>query len=553
MRFWVFRIIVLFTLCLGESSGHAWIVPEALIVSPESNPISQQIRERVEAGLQAKVAGETLHAVKVMKLFYELRHDQPAWHGKKQAWDLVKAVRLVDEEGLNPDDYHLKVIESMLKQKSRKDAVSLAELDLLLTDSFFTLASHFYSGFISPYNRRPLWFTDHEEADYPEILERALRSGHISQALYNLLPEDPGYTRLRSALAFYRQKFKKEKWPLVTKGPKLVKGDQAERVGLIRSRLQAAGYIKPSSSDSENFFDEELEEGLMTFQKQHGLAVDGKVGWATVAALNVPLDKRICQIQGNLDRFRTYYRKFGDRYLVVNIPDFRLQVIEKGKKVMSMPAIVGRRDRKSPLLSKEISYLVFSPFWYVPRSIAVKDKLPIIKKDPTYLARRGMKVYEGVGRDAQEIDPQSIDWETVNADNFGYHFTQRPGAGNALGRVKFMFPNRHSVYIHDTPSKSLFKRAVRTFSSGCIRIEQPTDLAEYVLESDSKWNRKKILAAMHRGVKRDVKLQNSLPVHLVYITSWVDEEGTPQFRNDIYNYDSSFQRLCDRKVRVSAN
>lgn len=541
-----FKLAFLFVLILALG----WITPAKLMAAVNVDLVAEQIQKRVEPARPARVAGETLHAVSLLKIFYEPRNYRPAWQSQKQIRSMINAIHQSDRDGLNPLHYHLNQIDSLIKKRrGSNDPVILAEIDLLLSDAFFTLASHYSTGLFNPYNRRVVWFNPQaEEKDFPTLLDRALKSNRIGEALLSLAPSQPGYAKLREALEIYRKKAHKEKWPLVSKGPKLEPGADGERVAAVKKRLHVAGYLKNFSSSTSTLFDDEMEEALKVFQKQHGLAVDGKVGPATVAALNVSPEKRVCQIRGNLDRLRAYYRKFNDRYLMVNIPDFRLDVIEKEKSILGMPVIVGRRDRKSPLLIDQMEFVVLSPYWHVPRSIAVKDKLPIIKKDPTYLSRHGMKMYQNNGNGLEEVSPETVDWELVDSQNFNYKITQKPGAGNALGRVKFMFPNRYSVYIHDTPSKSLFKRAVRTFSSGCIRIEQPTDLAEYVLSDNADWNRKKIIAAMNRGVRRDVKLSEPLPVHIVYITAWVDEEGVPQFRNDIYNYDSSFKKmLCTKE------
>jgi murein L,D-transpeptidase YcbB/YkuD len=217
--------------------------------------------------------------------------------------------------------------------------------------------------------------------------------------------------------------------------------------------------------------------------------------------------------------------------------DFRLDVIENEQTLMRMRTIVGKGYRRTPVFSEKITYLVINPYWHVPPNIAVKDKLPLIKKDSYYLAREHMRVFQGWGSDAKEFDPRTVDWSKVTAQGFKYRLVQDPGPWNALGRIKFMFPNRFNVYLHDTPSRELFKKTTRTFSSGCIRIEKPIDLAEYLLRGDSKWTREAILAAIDRQAERTIRLPEPIPLHLLYWTAWVDERGVVQFRDDIYGRD----------------
>jgi murein L,D-transpeptidase YcbB/YkuD len=259
----------------------------------------------------------------------------------------------------------------------------------------------------------------------------------------------------------------------------------------------------------------------------------------------VPVEERVRQIEVNLERWRWLPEDLGQRYILVNIANFELEVVEKSKPVMIMQVVVGKPYWRTPVFSDRMTYLVLSPYWHIPPSIAVKDKLPLIRKDHTYLATYDIKVFQGWGAETREIDPQTIDWSKVTAKDFNYRLRQEPGPLNALGRVKFMFPNKFNVYLHDTPSRELFGKTVRTFSSGCIRIEKPIELAEYLLGGDAKWTRENILAAIDRRVEQTVRLPEPMPVHLLYWTAWSDEEGSIQFRGDIYGRD----QLLDKALR----
>ncbi len=240
------------------------------------------------------------------------------------------------------------------------------------------------------------------------------------------------------------------------------------------------------------------------------LSETGTVNAATLAALNVPVSERIRQIELNLERWRWLPDDFGSRYILVNIPSFKMNVVENGKRVMESKVVVGRQERQTPTFSAKMAYLVMSPKWYVPRSIAVKDKLPQLKRNPYSLARQNIRIFNSAG---QQINPGSINWSAVSAGNFNYQLRQDAGPRNALGGIKFMFPNPYNVYLHDTPSRGLFSRNQRTFSSGCIRISNPVELAEYLLKHDPKWNRDTIKTAAASGKQRVVNLPQQVPVY----------------------------------------
>jgi murein L,D-transpeptidase YcbB/YkuD len=267
------------------------------------------------------------------------------------------------------------------------------------------------------------------------------------------------------------------------------------------------------------------------------LDIDGVVGPATLSALNVPTAARVSQIEVNMERWRWLPEDLGRRYVFVNIANFELDVVEDKREVITMRAIVGRDYRRTPVFSDRMTYLVLSPFWNVPPSLAAQDILPQVRKDPNYLAQKGMRVFEGWGSDTKEIDPLSVDWSSITGKNLRYRFRQDPGPSNSLGRVKFMFPNKFNVYLHDTPSRDLFQKTARAFSSGCIRIENPIELSEYLLQGDPRWDQSAILAAIDRRIEQTVNLPEPIPVHLLYWTAWVDAAGIANFREDIYGRD----------------
>lgn len=262
------------------------------------------------------------------------------------------------------------------------------------------------------------------------------------------------------------------------------------------------------------------------------------LGPLTQIELNRPVEERIRKIQVNLQRWRTDSRNFGERFLRVNIAAFRLDVVELGEVVMTMPVVVGTPYRKTPNFSAQMKYLEFAPYWYVPRTILREDKLPVIKRDPGWLASHHYEILSWRGKTERLIDPYKVNWSKIEADNFPGALRQRPGPWNPLGRVKFMFPNRYAVYLHDTDSPQLFERDNRLFSSGCIRIQRPLDLAQYLLASLDDWDCIRIIEAMDSGTTQKVKLPEPVPVHLLYWTAWIDSDGLIQYRNDIYQRDA---------------
>ncbi|MGB7295570.1 MAG: L,D-transpeptidase family protein, partial [Candidatus Aminicenantales bacterium] len=266
---------------------------------------------------------------------------------------------------------------------------------------------------------------------------------------------------------------------------------------------------------------------------------------------NVSAAERLTQIRANLERWRWITQELGERYILVNVADFRVGVVEAGREVMSMPAVVGRAYRRTPAFSGTMSHLEINPTWTVPPKLAREDILPKVRKDPAYLGQKGFRVFENWSEGAREIDVSAFDWSLVKAENLPYKFRQDPGPQNSLGRIKFMFPNKFDVYLHDTPERELFNRAVRDFSSGCIRIERPVDLAEYVLRDDPDWTKEKILTAIKGGETRVVNLRNPLGVHLLYWTAWLGEDGRVQFRQDIYLRDAALYRALEERASAA--
>jgi len=417
---------------------------------------------------------------------------------------------------LEPADYHLRAIQTSL-DSVRADAAhgrsitprGLADLDLLLSDAFLLYGSHLLGGRVDPETLHPRWDANRRAADLSTVLQDALDSRKIARALQRLVPSDEGYRRLRDALGRERAIAAQGGWPTD-----------------LRERLRREGDLRVEDS---------LAVGLKRFQRRHGLEDTGIIDSGTRAELNVSAEARVEQLRINLERWRWLPQDLGRRRIIVNIAAQVLEVVEDEEVVMQMRVVVGREYKRTPVFSDTVRYIVLNPNWHVPSTIALEELIPNIQKDSTYLERFGMHLLTS-GPDPQEVNPTTVDWSTVSADSFPYQLRQEPGRLNALGRMKFMFPNRYDVYLHDTPSRSLFSEAQRDFSHGCIRVEKPLDLAVYLMKK-SRWDRDSIESALDEGTEHTIYLPRPVPIHLLYWTAWADEDGTIQFRTDINGVD----------------
>lgn len=521
-----------------------------------TDDVQDHLRLRIEAAQQGAsaalmVEGTPLLAPQAVARYYQQNGFDPAWTRPSGpmvlADSLVAVLRDADREGLQPADYHVAEIESMLRRLQARagagepmDPRRRADIELLCTDAFLLYASHLLTGRVDPVQITPSWNMTGRQAQLSSHLERALTDTSIRSVLKNLRPPQPEYAALRRALARYRTLEEQGGWPTLPDGPKLERGTEDERIPLLRRRLRVTGDFPDDVTPADSLtFGPTLQEAVSQFQERHGLEVDGVVGPATRAALNVPAEARAEQLKVNLERWRWLPQDLGNPHVLVNIAGFRLRVVEDGADVLRMRVIAGQPYRQTPVFSDQISYLVLNPYWHVPQSIATKDKLPDFRRDPSLVSTLGYEIFRGWGADAKSIDPSTIDWNAVSASNFPYRLRQRPGPQNALGQVKFMFPNSHDVYLHDTPSRALFDRAARSFSSGCIRVEKPVDLAEYLLQHNEDWTRERLQNTMGKTTEQAVPLARKVPVHLLYWTAWTDEEGAAHFRNDVYERDGA--------------
>jgi murein L,D-transpeptidase YcbB/YkuD len=529
---------------------------------PAGDTIVWKLQARIAAAQSANrliCRGELVCGIAQLPRFYALRQYRPAWVTTESAFtladELVHSLEDARYDGLSPQHYHLDSIRPLLQTAKQHAAADQpldpdvhADLELLLTDAFLMLGSHLRAGRVNPETLDSEWTVNIDpDDDLGQVLERAIKSRRIGEALDGFRPPHPEYSALRKALKNYRTCGEATEWPRLPEKSSWERGQGGEIADRLHERLRRSGDLPQTPAGAAADADRELFEGLRRYQERHGLEVDGRLGPQTLQALNVSSEERARQVELNLERWRWLPRELGARHIRVNVPQFALAVVEHGQEVMRMPVVVGRHYRRTPVFSSVLDHLVFNPDWNIPTRIAVQDILPKARKDPAYLRREKIRVFESWDRNAAELDPDSINWSEVSGQGFPYKLKKDPGPHNDLGRVKFMFPNKFAVYLHDTPSKRLFDRSMRGFSSGCIRIAKPIDLAEYVLRDSAGWSREAIVAAMDVGAAlRIVRLPGDVAVHLIYMTAGVNAGGGLQFWPDIYQRDPVLDRALQK-------
>jgi len=495
---------------------------------------------------------------KLLLDFYLHRELKPVWVSKNglksKSEVLIKTIIEAEHEGLDSKTYHRKNILTLLTDinsgllSDMPKPAKLAELDILLADAFFSYAFHLSEGIVDPSSKHLRWYIKKPKRELGKIFQAVLYDDKMEGFVDALQPHHSGYLRLKQALLKYEKIKKSGCWYEVPAGKKLQKGDYGTWVADLRSRLTISGDLTDSTNSNQDYFDEVLEDGVKRFQARHGLKVDGIVGSKTLFALNVPVEDRIRQIKLNMERWRWLPQDLGNCYLMVNTANFKLNVIENEQSIKSIKAIVGKMKRRTPVLSRKITYLELNPYWNIPHKIALNDILPCIKKKPRYLADHNIRVFENWEENARELNPESIDWAAITKKKFVYKLRQDPANSNALGRVKFVFPNEFSIYLHDTPAHNLFNMTRRAFSSGCIRIEKPIELAAYLLQNNSKWSFEKLVAAINRKKNKIIFLSNPIKIYILYWTAWVDKDGIINFRDDIYGRDRRLNIALNQKA-----
>lgn len=497
------------------------------------NELNEIIKSKIsKPELHTTIVGnQFIHSKKIFFDFYKNRLYKPIWDKALLKNSFLKELEDADKEGLNSNDYHLKTILELYENRNRT-IYQEAELDLLLTDAFLLYASHLFTGKVDQEKISPKWKISTNEGDPVSVLEQAILKNSMNSSLENIKPKHNIYKGLKNALQKYND-FKNEGgWQQIPDGILIKPNIEDSRIPLIRKRLVATKDLPKRFLKNSNIYDEDLIAAVKQFQLRHGLDTNSEIDKKTLLAMNLSVEERIDQIKVNLERWRWLSQKFGNYYFKVNIADFTMEVIKDGERERLHKIVVGRSYRKTPVFSSKINHLVFNPTWTVPPGILNADILPSVRKNVNYLKTKNLVLYDNNGK---IINPNSVNFTGSLAKS--YKYVQPPGPDNALGAVKFMFPNKYNVYLHDTPSKELFEKSERAFSSGCIRVQNPLELAEYMLSDKEIWNLTKINNIVNTRKTQTVSLKIQPEIHILYWTAWTDDNGIVQFRNDIYERD----------------
>ncbi len=548
--------------------------------------VSQVTRQKIRGSKYAPkilIQTKNIKAYKTLPKLYEERNYVPLWieNGgpSSQAYEMIEIIRNSDNEALDPDYYNISEIESILKRIEQDrnsgdsyDALDLAELELLLSNSFLTYTHDLHYGRVRAEQINLELLSGERPVNLSKLLVTAVETDQVQETLEGLLPKYPMYAMLRISLKEYREIAAKGGWQPVAYGNKFKKGARGQRVLALSKRLKVTGELDSSIPGSE-VFDDSLDQAVRKYQQRNGLYVDGVVGISTIEALNVPVEERISQIELTMERWRLLPQYLGNRYILVNIANYHLYGIENNNDTINMRIVVGKPQWNTPMFSEEMTHLIINPYWNIPPSIFKDDIAPRIKEDPEYMAKKNMdalgleapekivvekpevveiednleatEVTEGNNAEGQELSEIEIQNKKAQEEYASkvlsgkYRLRQNPGPGNPLGRIKFLFPNKHSVYLHDTPNRGFFKKAQRNFSHGCIRVEKPLELAEFVLFSDPRWTQSTIQSSINRGKTKTVHLEQTIPVYILYFTAWVDKEGSVNFHKDVYGLDKT--------------
>jgi murein L,D-transpeptidase YcbB/YkuD len=562
-------LLILFVIagCSASPLQKSMINPEphdTTVARFNFDTISELIQEKIMKFSDKKrfaCRSELNLGISLIPSFYLQRKFSPAWMGKNGEFlladDLLEEIKNCEKHALKPEYYHCKTIETLINtvRDNHRLPSSMfqdiaADLDILLTDTFFLYSSHLLYGFVNLETVHIKGESFNPDIDLVGILNNALKDHSIGKTLQNLSPHHQGYLNLQFALKKYRELAAKNESFHIPAGETLRYGVSHVRVRILRNRLIFLGDLKAEETQNPTFFDHDLENAVKRFQFRHGLSVDGLAGDETVAAMNVSVQTRLRQIEFNMERWRWLPRDLGAKYILVNIANSKLSVVEHNHPIMEMRVVVGKRFRKTPVFSGKMMYLAINPYWNVPTKLAVRDIAPKVCSDPGYLAARNIKVYKNWQHDSPEIDPALISWCILTRKSyFPYKLQQASGPYNPLGKIKFIFPNKYAVYLHDTPDKSLFDKTLRYFSSGCIRVEKPYLLAEFLLKSNPRWTKEAFLNLLESSARKNISLNEQIPVYITYITAWEDSNGAVHFLNDVYKqnrilYNALKERPC---------
>ncbi|MBE0439089.1 MAG: L,D-transpeptidase family protein [Gammaproteobacteria bacterium] len=476
----------------------------------------------------------------ILKALYRDQHY--LWLDKNQlsshAHDALDFIAAATQHGLRRDDYHWTELQK-LNPSTNTETAQL--FDLVLSDGLLKLIDHLQNGTLHAKSADPSWFIEQPKFNNLEFLQQAILQPHLKSELNKVVPDSEQYRLLSQALTDYQRYVDRGGWSDIPDMPLLKPGDTHPNVALIQQRLAFEDeHLTLSQSLSTDVYAPLLQQAVKRFQKKYNLKVDGIIGSETRQQMNVSATDRLNQIKVALERHRWLPKNLGERYVLVNLANYSLTAVKQGQEKLEMPVIVGQTTRQTPSFSSDIDRLVFNPYWNVPTKLARLDLLPKQKKDLNYFYQHDIRMFSTENGQRIEHDPYAIDWQSLSSRHFPYTLRQDPGEHNALGRLKFMFPNKWDIYLHDTPHKELFSEVNRSFSSGCIRVQDPIALANFSLDnSDSDQT---VLDTIASNQNRGQKLAQPLKIYVVYITASVIE-GELSFSSDVYHRDKQIANM----------
>ncbi len=532
-----------FGLSLLTSAVLSASVSASSVTSSNSQLDSSQPRLLAAMSVEPSTAPFTTHS----SVTREIGSQTSSWFqgGKlsESGTRLWNAIRNADRLGIDPNRLHFAALESKLSAQKNRNARQILEIEHLLDSSFTFLVTEVTAGRVSPKEAQRYWFDDVAKPDTKQLLDLAKSSpGALGNVLADIVHNNRNVEPLLNKIAEYRAIEAAGGWPTLTDGPTIEPGDTSPRVVTLRQRLAITGdlssrFIRGQDGTNAEIYSEELQQAVERFQSRHGLLVDRLVGRGTRAALNVTVTERIEQMQLNVERHRWLPNRYASRHIITNIPDYKLRVVEHGSTTLEMPVVVGKPKHQTPVFSEDMQFLVVNPTWTVPRSIANKELVPKELNNPGSLQASGFHALAG---DGSRIPIDQIPQSAWHKPKFPYTLRQGASKRNALGKVKFMMPNKYAIYLHDTPAKKLFAKQRRAYSHGCVRLGDPMALANHLLGSQG-WSQDRIDNLFAQQKTKRINLDQPIPNHIVYLTSWVNDEGTIQFRNDIYKLDRSLK------------
>ena len=513
--------------------------------------VKEQIKATVESGATT-IGGDRLYTSQELTTYYKDHDYNPLWFEKSSRQELIGIIEDSYNEGLNPSDYHIDRIKQLEEEveSGNRDVSILANLELLLSDATALYATHLLWGKVDQSKIRQNWDIPRnpKPSNIDSLFAQYKYNNDLTAFFNRLKPSQFMYKELKKGLKRYRKIAEDGGWPAIPEGETLKKGTTDERVATVREYLTITGDL-PENTFAENpeVFDENLEDAVKNFQFRHNLTQDGIIGKGTLAQMNIPVEKRIDMIRISLERGRWVMQQLGSDFLVVNIAGFNMRRVQNDSITFFSPVIVGRQYHESPIFKGKMIYIEMNPTWTLPYSIATKETLPKLKKDPSYLAKKNMIIMD---RNGKKLDPNTIDFSKYSAGNFPFIIRQEPGPNNALGQVKFIFPNKYSVYVHDTPGRYLFNREDRAFSHGCIRLQKKWELLMSLMDDPEVWNMDKINEILASEKTTRINLPKPEEIIILYWTAGADKQHRLFFDRDIYQRDDAVLQALDGPVTL---